>query len=154
MSYSPKINQYMKEALRQAKKAYQMGEIPVGAVIVYEDKIIARAYNKRETSQNSVAHAEILAIEKACKKLGSWRLEECTLYVTLEPCVMCAGAMIQSRIKEVYYGARNERFGVHQGPIHLFDIPFNHQVQVHSGILEEECSSLISNFFKDLRKCK
>ncbi len=147
-------NYFMKEALKQAKKAYAIGEIPVGAVIVYQDKIIARAYNQREKKQDTCAHAELLAIHKACKALGSWRLEDCSLYVTLEPCPMCAGAIIQSRIKDVYYGAKNSRFGAHVGAVHLFDIPFNHRVHVQGGILEEECSSFISNFFSELRNCR
>ncbi len=146
--------QYMKEALKQAKKAYEKGEIPIGAVVVYQGKIIARAYNKREMLQDVTAHAEVLAIKKACKKLQSWRLEDCSIYVTLEPCVMCAGAMIQARVKKVYYGARNTRFGVHQGPVHLFDVPFNHKVEVESGILEADCSSLISQFFGKMRSTK
>lgn len=146
--------QYMKEALKQAKKAFEKGEIPIGAVVVYQGKIIARAYNKREMLQDVTAHAEVLAMKKACKKLQSWRLEDCSIYVTLEPCVMCAGAMIQARIKKVFYGARNARFGVHQGPIHLFDVPFNHKVEVESGILEADCSSLISEFFGKMRSTK
>lgn len=145
---------FMKEALKQASKAYAIGEIPVGAVLVYQNKIIAKAYNKREQKQDATAHAELLVIQKACKVLQSWRLEDCSLYVTLEPCAMCAGAIIQARIKNVFYGAKNERFGVHQGPVNLFDVPFNHQVEVKGGILEEECSELISKFFKNLRNSK
>ena len=142
---------YMKEALKEAKKAYLKNETPIGAVAVFEDKIIARAHNLRETKQDSTMHAELQVIQKACKKLGIWRLEDVSIYVTLEPCVMCAGAMIQARVKNVFYGAKNDRFGAHQGAIHLFDVSFNHQVNIKGGILEEECSSLISSFFKELR---
>ena len=142
---------FMKEALKEAKKAYLKNETPIGAVAVYEDKIIARAHNLRETKQDSTMHAELQVIQKACKKLGTWRLENVSVYVTLEPCVMCAGAMIQARVENVYYGAKNNRFGVHQGTINLFDVHFNHRVNVIGGILEEECSSMISSFFKDLR---
>lgn len=145
---------YMQLALKEAQKAYNKNETPIGAIIVFQDKVIARAYNQRESKQNSVAHAEILAIQKACKKIGSWRLEDCSLYVTLEPCVMCSGAIIQSRIKKVFYGAKNNRYGCHQGVINLFDISFNHQVEVISGILEEDCSNMITSFFKDLRRDK
>lgn len=142
---------FMREALKQALKAYQNDEIPVGAVIVYQDKIIARAYNKREKKQDATAHAELNAIQKACAALNSWRLEDCSLYVTLEPCAMCAGAIIQARIKNVFYGAKNARFGVHQGPINLFEVPFNHKVHIEGGILEQDCSKLISSFFEKLR---
>lgn len=142
---------FMKEALKEAKKAYLKNETPIGAVAVYKDKIIARAHNLRETKQDSTMHAELQVIQKACKKLGTWRLENVSVYVTLEPCVMCAGAMIQARMGNVYYGAKNDRFGAHQGAINLFGVPFNHQVNVIGGILEEECSSMLSSFFKDLR---
>lgn len=142
---------FMREALKQALKAYQNDEIPVGAVIVYQNKIIAKAYNKREKKQDATAHAELLAIQKACVALNSWRLEDCSLYVTLEPCAMCAGAIIQARIKNVFYGAKNARFGVHQGPINLFEVPFNHKVHIEGGILEQDCSKLISSFFEKLR---
>lgn len=142
---------FMKEALKEAKKAYLKNETPIGAVAVYEDKIIARAHNLRETKQDSLMHAELQVIQKACKRLGTWRLEEVSIYVTLEPCVMCAGAIIQARVKNVFYGAKNDRYGAHQGAINLFEVPLNHQVNVKGGILEEECSSLISSFFKELR---
>ena len=144
----------MKLALKEAKKAYDKFETPIGAVIVLNDKVIAKAHNLRETKQNTLAHAESLVISKACKKLGSWRLEDCDLYVTLEPCVMCSGAIIQSRIKNVYYGAKNKRFGCHDSKINLFDVEFNHKVNIVGGILEEECSKLITNFFKELRDKK
>ncbi len=142
---------FMREALREADKAYLKKETPIGAVAVYDNKIIARAHNLRESKQNALLHAEIQVIDKACKKLGTWRLEEVSIYVTLEPCVMCAGAMIQARVKNVYYGAKNDRFGAHQGATRLFDVPFNHPIHIEGGILEEECSSKISAFFKNLR---
>lgn len=142
---------YMTLALKEAKKAYDKKETPIGAVIVYQGKVIAKAHNLRESKQNTLAHAETLAIEKACKKLGSWRLEDCDLYVTLEPCVMCSGAIIQARFRNVYYGAKNNRYGCHSSAVKLFDVEFNHKVNVVSGILEEECSKLISLFFKELR---
>ncbi|MDE7263049.1 MAG: nucleoside deaminase [Anaeroplasmataceae bacterium] len=145
---------FMKEALKEAKKAYLKEETPIGAVAVYEGKIIARAHNDRETRQDATRHAELQVIQKACKKLNSWRLEQVSIYVTLEPCVMCAGAIIQARVQNVYYGAKNNRFGAHQGAIQLFDVAFNHQVDIKGGILEEECSSLLSSFFKELRKNK
>ncbi len=145
-------NYYMKCALKEAKKAYLEGEIPVGCVIVLDNKIIARAHNKREKLQLSTAHAEVLAINKACKKIGSWRLNDCKIYVTLEPCCMCAGAIIQSRIPSLIYGVRDYRFGAHISLINLFDTKFNHSVKVTSGVLEDECSNIIKNFFKELRK--
>lgn len=144
----------MRLALKEAKKAYKRGETPIGAVIVYNDEVIAKAYNLRESKQSVLAHAETLVIEKACKKLGSWRLEDCDIYITLEPCVMCSGAIIQARIKNVYYGAKNKRYGCHESAINLFDVEFNHKVNVVGGILEEECSLLISSFFKELRNRK
>jgi len=145
---------YMRLALKEAKKAYKRGETPIGAVIVYNDEVIAKAYNLRESKQSVLAHAETLVIEKACKKLGSWRLEDCDIYITLEPCVMCSGAIIQARIKNVYYGAKNKRYGCHESAINLFDVEFNHKVNVVGGILEEECSLLISSFCKELRNRK
>lgn len=145
---------YMKKALLEAKKAADKGEVPVGCVIVYNDKIIARGHNKRETTQNSISHAEVIAIQKACKKLGSWRLENCTMYITLEPCCMCGGAIIQSRLPRVIYGAFDYRFGVHMSKFNLFDIKFNHQTVVKGGVLEKECSKIISDFFKEVRDSK
>jgi tRNA(adenine34) deaminase len=141
----------MKEALKQAQKALAIDEVPVGCVITLNDKIIARGYNKREKDNLSTNHAEIITINKACKKLNSWRLEDCTLYVTLEPCVMCAGAIIQSRIKRVVYGALDYRFGAHQSITNLFELKMNHKVDVKSGVLEEECSKIITDFFSALR---
>ena len=142
----------MKEALKEAKKAYLLGEVPVGAVIVYKDKIIARGHNTRETEQTVLGHAEINAIKKASKKIGSWRLEDCDIYVTLEPCAMCSGAIIQSRIKNLYFGAYDPKTGACGSVLNLFDYPFNHKVNVAGGVLEEECSRIIKDFFKDLRQ--
>ncbi len=142
---------FMKEALKEAYKAYHKNETPIGAVAVYQNKIIARAHNLRETKQNTLMHAELQVIEKACKRLGTWRLEEVSIYVTLEPCVMCAGAMIQARVENVFYGAKNNRYGAHQGAIHLFDADWNHRIHIQGGILEEECSTALTTFFKELR---
>lgn len=146
---------YMKEALKQAKKAYDIGETPIGCVIVYENKIIARAYNRRMTDKSALSHAEILAIKKANKKLGDWRLDGCTMYVTLEPCQMCAGAIIQSRIKRVVMGAMNKKAGCAGSIINLLNMEeFNHRAMFESGVLKEECSTLMKDFFKELRKKK
>ena len=146
---------YMKEALKQAKKAYNAGETPIGAVIVKDNKIIARAYNKRETKKCVTYHAEILAIEKACKALGGWRLPECDLYVTMEPCPMCAGAIVQSRIDNVYFGAYDYKYGCCGSKTNLFEPGlFYYNVNCIGGILEEECKELIQSFFKELRNNK
>ena len=146
---------WMKEAIKQAKKAESYDEVPIGCVIVKDDKIIARGYNKRETMQQSIAHAEIIAIQKACKKLGTWRLEDCVLYVTLEPCPMCAGAIVQARIPRVVIGSMNSKAGCAGSVLNLLKEPgFNHQAQVVTGILEEECSEMMSSFFTELRKKK
>ena len=143
---------YMKAAIKQAQKAYALGEVPIGCVIVYEDKIIARGYNRRNTDKNTLSHAEITAINKASKKLGDWRLEGCTLYVTLEPCQMCAGAIVQARITEVVMGSMNPKAGCGGSILNILEMPeFNHQVQVRRGVLEEECSELLTTFFKELR---
>lgn len=143
---------YMKEALRQAKKAYALGEVPIGCVIVYEDKIIARGYNRRNTDKNTLAHAEITAINRASKKMGDWRLEDCTLYVTLEPCQMCSGAIVQSRITNVVMGCMNPKAGCGGSILNILEMPeFNHQVNVTRGVLEEECSQILQDFFKELR---
>ena len=145
---------YMSLAINEAKKGYKKGEVPIGCIIVKDDKIIAKAYNKRETLGLSLAHAEVLAIKKACKKLHDWRLEGCCMYITLEPCVMCSGAIIQSRIPKVVYGALDYRFGTHKSIINLFDVKFNHTVNIRGGVMESECSTLIKDFFKDLRSSK
>ncbi len=145
----------MKEALKEAKKAYDKLEVPVGAVVVKEGKIIARAHNLKETKYDTTKHAEILAIQKASKKLNSWRLIDCEMYVTLEPCSMCAGAIINSRIKKVYIGALDEKTGAAGSVLNLFeDFTFNHKVEVEKGIMQEECEKLLRDFFKMLRKIK
>ena len=144
---------YMKEALKQAKKAYALGEVPIGCVIVHEGRIIGRGYNRRNTDKNTLSHAEITAINKASKKIGDWRLEECTLYVTLEPCQMCAGAIVQARIPEVVMGCMNPKAGCAGSVLNILDMPqFNHQVSVTRGIMEEECSSMLKTFFAELRE--
>lgn len=143
---------YMKQAIREAKKAYALGEVPIGCVIVYEGRIIGRGYNRRNTDKNTLSHAEITAIRKASKKVGDWRLEGCTLYVTLEPCQMCAGAIVQARIDEVVMGSMNPKAGCGGSILNLLEMPeFNHQVKVTRGIMEEECSRMLTEFFKELR---
>ncbi len=144
---------YMKAALKQARKAIDLGEVPIGCVIVHEGKIIGRGYNRRNTDKSVLCHAEITAIKKACKKIGDWRLEECTLYVTLEPCQMCAGAIVQSRIPRVVMGAMNPKAGCAGSILNILENPqFNHQVQVSKGILENDCSNILKEFFTELRK--
>lgn len=143
---------FMKEAIKEAKKALLKDEVPIGAIIVKDNKIIARAHNLRETKQIATAHAEILAIEKACKKLHTWRLNECTLYITLEPCVMCTGATILSRIDHVVYGAKDPKGGCVESTLELYKQEgFNHYPTFTSGILEDECSKMLSTFFKQKR---
>lgn len=148
--------EFMHEALKQAKKAAVAGEMPVGAVIVRDGKIISRGYNKREMKKNALLHAEIIAIDRACKKLGGWRLPECEMYVTLEPCPMCAGAILNSRIECVYYGASDVKSGCVGSRINLLDMNLcNYSVQSKGGIMQKECSEVIKQFFKELRKgCK
>ena len=146
---------YMKEAIRQAKKARALWETPIGCCIVQGEKIIARGYNRRNTDHNTLSHAELNAIKKASKVLGDWRLEGCTMYVTLEPCQMCAGALVQSRIDEVVIGAMNPKAGCAGSVINLLQMEgFNHQVKIRTGVLEEECSLLLSDFFRELRQKK
>ncbi len=146
---------YMKQALKEAEKAYKKLEVPVGAIIVKDEKIIARAHNQKETKTDTTKHAEILAIQKASKKLKSWRLIDCEMYVTLEPCSMCAGAMINSRIKKVYIGAKDEKTGAVGSVLNLFnDYTFNHKVEVETGIMEKECQEILKQFFKELRMLK
>ena len=148
-------NRFMKEALKEAKKAYNKLEIPVGAVIVKDGKVIARAYNKKEEKCDTTNHAEILAIKKASKKLNSWRLLNCDMYVTLEPCSMCAGALIQSRIRKVYIGALDPKTGACGSVLNLLnDYEFNHNVEVENGVLKEECETILKQFFKELRNLK
>ena len=146
---------FMREAIRQAKKAYLLEEVPIGCVIVHDGKIIARGYNRRNTDKNTLAHAEMTAIKKASKKLGDWRLEECTMYVTLEPCQMCAGAMMQARLTEAVIGCMNPKAGCAGSVLNILEMDgFNHKVQVTRGVLEEECSQMLSRFFKELREIK
>ena len=146
---------FMKEALKEAKKAYNKLEIPVGAVIVRNDKIIARAHNIKEEKKDTTKHAEIIAIQKASKKLETWRLNDCEMYVTLEPCAMCAGAIIQARLKKVYIGTMDEKTGACGSVLNLFkDYKFNHIVELETGILQEECEQILKIFFKELRELK
>ena len=146
---------YMKEAIKQAKKAYAIQEVPIGCVIVHEGKIIARGYNRRTTDKNPLEHAEISAIRKASKKLEDWRLEECTLYVTLEPCQMCAGAIVQARISRVVVGCMNPKAGCAGSIFNLLQVPaFNHQAELVTGVRGEECSQMMKQFFKELRQRK
>ena len=146
---------FMKKALQEAKKAYNKLEVPVGCIIVKNGEIIAKAHNLKETKYDTTKHAEILAIQKASKKLKSWRLLDCEMYVTLEPCPMCAGAIINSRIKKIYYGAKDEKTGAIGSVLNLLvDYKFNHKVEVESSILENECQAILKNFFKNLRKLK
>ena len=148
-------NRFMKEALKEAKKAYNKLEVPVGAVIVKDGKVIARAYNKKEEKCDTTNHEEILAIKKASKKLNSWRLLNCDMYVTLEPCSMCAGALIQSRIRKVYIGALDPKTGACGSVLNLLnDYEFNHNVEVENGVLKEECETILKQFFKELRNLK
>ena len=143
---------YMKEALKQARKASRLGEVPIGCVIVYQDKIIGRGYNKRNTKKTTLAHAELVAIEKASKTMGDWRLEDCTMYVTLEPCQMCSGAIVQARIKKVVVGTMNPKAGCAGSILNLLQMKeFNHQVELEIGVLEKECTEVLQTFFKELR---
>ena len=146
---------FMKEAIRQARKAYLLEEVPIGCVIVHDGKLIARGYNRRNTDKNTLSHAELIAIRKAAKKLGDWRLEECTMYVTLEPCQMCAGAMMQARLTEAVIGCMNPKAGCAGSVLNILEMDgFNHKVQVTRGVLEEECSQMMSQFFRELREKK
>ena len=146
---------FMLEAIKEAEKAFAIDEVPIGCVIVYHNKIIVRAHNLRESKQSAIAHAEILAIEKACNIIGSWRLEDCTLYVTLEPCPMCSGAIIQSRMKTVVFGAYDPKGGCIESCMKMYETPgFNHCPETIGGILEEECGALLKQFFRQKRKQK
>lgn len=146
---------FMRQAIKQAKKAYALEEVPIGCVIEYEGKIIARGYNRRNTDKNTLAHAELIAIKKASKKLGDWRLEGCTMYITLEPCQMCAGAIVQARVSRVVVGSMNPKAGCAGSVLNLLQMAqFNHQVELEKGVLGEECSSMLSEFFRELREKK
>ncbi len=146
---------YMKEAIRQAHKAWKLGEVPIGCVIVRDGRIIARGYNRRNTDKNTLAHAELQAIRRASRIAGDWRLEDCTIYVTLEPCQMCAGAIVQARIPRLVIGSRNPKAGCAGSVLNLLQVPaFNHQVEIREGVLEEECSAMLTNFFRELREKK
>lgn len=146
---------FMKAAIREAKKAYALDEVPIGCVIVREGKVIARGYNRRNTDKNALAHAELAAIKKASKKTRDWRLEDCTMYVTLEPCQMCAGAIVQCRLKKVVIASMNPKAGCAGSIFNLLQVDkFNHQVEIEKGVLEEECSDMLSSFFRELRKKK
>jgi tRNA(adenine34) deaminase len=146
---------YMKAAMAQAKKAYALDEVPIGCVIVQDGRIIARGYNRRNTEKNALAHAELAAIRKASKKTGDWRLEDCTMYVTLEPCQMCAGAIVQSRLQRVVIATMNPKAGCAGSILNLLQMEaFNHQVEITRGVMERECSDMLSTFFKELREKK
>lgn len=145
---------YMKKAINLAKKAKKKGEVPVGAVIIMGNRIIAKGYNTRETTKNAVAHAEIIAIKKACRRIGAWRLSECEMFVTLEPCPMCAGAIINSRLKRIVFGAYDKKAGACGSVCNLFTMPFNHQPIFRGGVLDDRSAKLLSDFFKKLRKRK
>ncbi|MBE6859805.1 MAG: nucleoside deaminase [Ruminococcus sp.] len=148
--------EYMKKALELAKIAYKLGEVPVGAVIVRKSDglIVGEGYNTRETEKNALAHAEIIAINDACRRLGGWRLPDCALYVTLEPCPMCCGAIINARIDDVYFGATDKKSGSAVSMQKMFSLPYNWKPNLHCGIMQEECSTLLSQFFKELREKK
>lgn len=144
---------YMREAIKQARKAAKTDEVPIGCVIVYDDKIIARGYNRRNTDKSTLAHAEIIAIRKAAKVIGDWRLEDCTMYITLEPCPMCAGAIVQARIPRVVVGAMNPKAGCAGSVINLLQMDgFNHKAELTSGVLVDECRTMLQDFFKEMRK--
>lgn len=143
---------FMREAIREANLAWTEGEVPIGCVVVKGDEIVGRGHNRREEDKNALAHAEIEAINEACRTLGGWRLWQCDLYVTLEPCPMCAGAIINSRIQTVYYGADDAKAGSCGSVINLFEYPYNHKPKVVRGLLKEECSSLLTQFFRELRE--
>ena len=146
---------FMHEAIRQAKKAARLGETPIGAVIVRNGEIISRGYNKREIKKNALLHAECIAIDRACRKLGGWRLPGCELYVTLEPCPMCAGAILNARLEKVYFGAYDRKSGCAGSAVKLFDMNLcNYTIEARGGVMEEECAELLKGFFKELRKAK
>lgn len=146
--------EYMRIALELAKQAADEGEVPVGAVVVCEGKVVGTGRNRREKEKNALCHAEIEAIDNACKTLGGWRLHKCELYVTLEPCPMCSGAIINSRIKRLVYGAADKKSGCAESVLNLFEMPFNHKPEIVSGVMEDECREVLQNFFSRLRKSK
>lgn len=143
---------FMRKAIEQAKLAAKIGEVPVGAVVVKDGEIVSAAYNLKESAKSAVSHAELCAVARACERLGGWRLHQCDLYVTLEPCPMCAGAIINARIKNLYFGAYDKKAGCAGSVVDLFSLGFNHKPQVEGGILQEECAALLSNFFAGLRR--
>ena len=145
---------YMELALEEAKKAADMGEVPIGAIVVKDNQIIGRGFNQRLTSNHVFAHAEMMAIDQACQTLGDWRLEGCSLYVTVEPCAMCSGTMIQARLSRLVYGTTEPKFGAHQSIVRLFDADFNHKVEITSGVLATESSNLLKKYYQQLRKQK
>lgn len=145
---------FMKQALKEARKAYEKEEIPIGAVIVKNGKVIARGYNEKEMKKNTLKHAELVAIEKASKKLDCWRLQDCDLYVTLEPCPMCMGAILNARIHTLYFGTEDPKSGACGSVVDLTQYPFNHKLQVEKGIMQQECANILTTFFKELRKKK
>lgn len=150
-----KDEKYMKLALKEARKARDINEVPIGCVIVRDDKVIGKGYNKRNTDKNVLSHAELIAIKQACKKTGDWRLEDCTMYITLEPCQMCAGAMVQARLQRAVIGSMNPKAGCGGSVLNILQMTgFNHQVDVERGVLEEECSAILTEFFADLREQK
>lgn len=154
-SQEPRHQRFMREAVRQAKKAWKLGEVPIGCVIVQGDAVIARGYNRRNTDKSTLAHAELTALRRACKKVGDWRLEDCAIYITLEPCPMCAGAILQARMKEVVIGSMNPKAGCAGSVLNILQMEqFNHQAAVTTGILEQECSALLRQFFRELRAAK
>ena len=146
--------EFMLEALTEAQKSYEIGEVPVGAVVVKDGEIVGRGHNLRETDKNALRHAELIAIDEACTRLGGWRLWQCDLYVTLEPCPMCTGAIINSRIKRVVFGAFDKKAGSCASVVNLFELPYNHKPELISGVMENECAELLSRFFKELREHK
>lgn len=148
------MTNFMEAALEEARLAGAAGEVPIGAVVVKDGTIVGRGHNRREYGKNALYHAELSAIDSACKNLGGWRLQNCDLYVTLEPCAMCAGAIINARIRTVYYGARDEKAGSVESITNLFSLPYNHKPEAYGGILEEECGTLLSEFFLELREKK
>ena len=151
---TPQDMQFMEEAIRLAQHAAELGEVPIGCVITKDDQIVGRGYNCRETGKTALGHAELMAIEDACRKLGGWRLWQCRLYVTLEPCPMCAGAIINARIPVVIYGAKDPKAGSVGSITDLFTMPYNHHPQVIPGVLEETCAALLRDFFRSLRSRK